>query len=642
MGPEDALMCGIAGFLGPRRDDEAGICATLARSLAHRGPDGEGTAGLDAGAGRRLALVHRRLAILDLSENGRQPMRDEATGNTVVFNGEIYNFRELRAELEAAGDAFRSRSDTEVLLRGYARWGEGVLDRLQGMFAFALWDAGRRRLLLAVDPLGVKPLYWRRAPDGSVAFASEVRALLEAGLAERRADPEALQGYLAYGAVQGPVTAVRGVRSLQAGTLLWVDADGRAGEPRAYWRPRFARDGEARPGRKEAVERLRALLDAAARDHLVSDVPVALFLSGGVDSSALAAFAARHQPGLKTFSVGFAESEWSEAGHARLVASRLGLEHRELVLSDADLLGGLPAALDALDQPTLDGTNVFVISQAVRDAGVKVALSGQGGDEVFGGYSTFRDVPRALKWGRPLALAPAAGRAAAAAWSAARRPSRPIPDKIGQFLAGGGGALEVCMLLRQVFAPETRRALFPAGDGTALALPAPLEEDLRSVAAGAGTVDAVSWFELRGYLGQMLLRDGDVMSMAHSLEVRVPFLDRRVVEFVASLPGEMKMDPRRPKPLLLDAAAGAVPDEVWSRPKQGFTFPWEEWLRGRLKPLGDEAMNDAATFRGLGFEPREVRRLWDAFQARRPGLSWSRVWALIALREWAMRRRMAL
>lgn len=634
-------MCGIAGRLGRSRPDEEETCSMLARALSHRGPDGEGIEKLGVGDGRTLALVHRRLSVLDLTEKGRQPMRDPATGNCIIFNGEIYNFKALRAELELAGERFVSQSDTEVLLRVYARHGLGLLDAVQGMFAFALWDAAKRTLLLAVDPLGIKPLYWYSAPDGTFAFASEVRALLDAGIVPRRADLAGLTSYLAYGAVQGPTTAIAGVQALQAGSFLTVTADGFVDGPKRYWRPGFRPAGSSIPSRSATAERLRGLLDEVTREHLVSDVPVSVFLSGGVDSTVLAFFAARHAPRLKSFAVSFGESECSEARYAREAARTLGLDHSEMTLTAEDLLARLPHALDAMDQPTLDGTNVFVISKAVRSAGIKVALSGQGGDEVFGGYSTFRLVPRALRWARPLSFAPAAvRRAAAVAWAATR--GREIPGKIEQFLREGGDALSTYLLMRQVFAPETRARLLPNGTENRSALPDALARELSDGFAGLDPVDAVSLFELRSYLGQMLLRDGDVMSMAHGLEVRVPFLDRRIVNFVASLPGPMKLETGRPKPLLLDAAAGAVPRSIWARPKQGFTFPWEEWLRGRLKPFGDEAMNDSATWGSLGFEPREVKRLWAGFQERRAGLSWSRVWALIALREWAVRRRVTL
>ena len=636
-------MCGIAGFFGPARAAELTVTSALSQALAHRGPDGEGVAVIEVAAERRLVLVHRRLSIIDLSESGRQPMRDQASGTVVSYNGEIYNYRALRAELVGAGEQFLSQSDTEVLLRMYARDGLGALDLIQGMFAFALWDAPQRRLILAVDPLGIKPLYWHAGPDGSFAFASEVRALLDAGLVPRKADAAGLESYLTYGAVQGPTTAIAGVHALPAGCYLTVTDKCRIEGPKRYWSPAFAPSKAHSPARARAVEQLGELLDKVGGEHLVSDVPVAAFLSGGVDSSALAAFVSRRTRGLKSFSVTFGEGGWSEASHSREVARRLGLDHTELFLSADDLLANLPRALNAIDQPTLDGTNVYVISRAVRETGIKVALSGQGGDEVFGGYPTFRQVPRALRWRRRLSLLPASGwRAAGAAWNSVRARRRALPDKIGQFLDGPCDALGIYLLLRQVFAPTTRRALFPGGPATTLALPMELESELRTGAEGLDPIDAVSLFELRSYLGQMLLRDGDVMSMAHGLEVRVPFLDRRIVDFVAALPGPMKMESHRPKPLLLDAAEGAVPKSIWNRSKQGFTFPWEEWLRGRLRPFAEKAMNDKGAFDNLGVDSREVRRLWDAFLQRRPGLSWSRVWALIVLREWSRRLRISL
>ncbi len=634
-------MCGIAGVWALPNTRASNVGRLLANALSHRGPDGEGVEQIPAARGSVITLAHRRLSILDLTENGRQPMQDPETGNWVVFNGEIYNHKELRAELEAAGETFRSQSDTEVLLRIYARRGRGALDVLQGMFAFALWDAARSELLLAVDPLGIKPLYWTTLPGGGFAFASEVRALLDAGLAPRRADPEALASYLAYGAVQGPITAIAGVHALQAGHLLTVSSVGRVEGPKRYWRPAFRAVGSPPPSRSEAVARLKDLLDGVVAQHLTADVPVSVFLSGGVDSTVLAHFAARHARSLKSFSVSFEEAAWSEAPYFRETAASFGLDHQELVLGADELQSLLPRALDALDQPTLDGVNVFVLSKAVRGAGLKVALSGQGGDEVFGGYSTFRLVPRALSWSRPMAFAPAfSRRAVAAAWEAAR--GRVLPGKAEQFLRDGGDALDVYLLMRQVFDPGTRARLLPAAPASRRGLPADLLNEMRELSDGLDPVNAVSSFELRSYLGQMLLRDGDVMSMAHGLEVRVPFLDRRVVDFMASLPGSMKMETGRPKPLLLDAAGGAVPEKVWRRPKQGFTFPWELWLRGRLRPMGDEALNDAETWRALGFSPEAVVALWRAFQDGRAGLTWSRVWALIALREWAVRTKVSL
>lgn len=632
-------VCGIAGFLGPFRENEDRVATALATALTHRGPDGEGVQSIELGTGRRLALVHRRLAIIDLSPLGRQPMHDPVSGNWITYNGEIYNFQEVRAHLEQEGEGFRSRSDTEVLMRLMARKGLGALDVLQGMFAFALWDAAGRRLVLAVDPLGIKPLYWTVLRDGTFAFASEVRALVEAGLAERRLDPVGLEGYLAYGAVQGPATILDGVRSLQAGCHLVVDADGTVHGPHRYWRPPFA-PPNGRPVRARVVEELSSLLLQVTREHLVADVPVAVFLSGGVDSTAMASFAAASTPALKSFSVTFKETEWSEASYSRATAARLGLDHEELVLRPDELLAQLPAALDAMDQPSVDGTNVFVLSRLVRQAGLTVALSGQGGDEVFGGYSTFSRVRTAVRWRRRLSLVPSwTWRAGALVWNAVRSRRRALPDKFGQFLGGSGGVIETTLLLRQLFPPATVRQLLPREQHLSLGLPEELEAEFRCGTTDLDPVNAVSLLELRGYLGQTLLRDGDAMSMAHGLEVRVPYLDRRVVDYVAALPGAMKLEAGRPKPLLLDAAKGGVPEGIWARPKQGFTFPWEEWLRGPLKPLGEETFSDRSTLEHLGLDASKARALWDAFLVRRPGISWSRVWALIALREWTVRQK---
>ncbi len=630
-------MCGIAGFLGAPRPDEATVTASLAAALAHRGPDDQGIQGIDVTGGRRAMFIHRRLAIIDLSPLGKQPMHDPASGNWITFNGEIYNFESVRADLQH-GEVFRSKSDTEVMLRLYARDGVGMLDRIQGMFAFALWDAQRQRMLLAVDPLGIKPLYWAHGPDGAFCFASEVQALLGARLVERRLDPTGMAGYLSYGAVQGPATMVAGVRALQAGSYLYVDADGTVDGPRHYWRPAFCSaplDGRART---EVVDELSHLLRSVTREHLIADVPVAVFLSGGIDSTALASFAAPASPGLKSFSVSFTEGEFSEAEYSQATARRLALDHQELVLTPDELLRRLPDALAAADQPSIDGTNVFVLSRMVREAGVKVALSGQGGDEVFGGYSTFRDVSNGLAWRRRLAVVPDwSWRASARLWNAARAGSRGLPDKIGQFLGNGGGVIETCLLLRQLLPPSTVRELFHSYAGSDLGIPPELADEFERGTANLDPINAVSFLELRGYLGQTLLRDGDVMSMAHGLEVRVPYLDRRLVDFVAALPGSLKMERNRPKPLLLDAARGGVDPHIWARPKQGFTFPWEHWLRGPLKPLGDAAFADRATFEGIGIDATKAAELWAGFQARTPGITWPRVWALIVLQDWTTR-----
>ncbi len=640
-------MCGIAGYLGPRGPDLQAIGDALARSMAHRGPDHEGrrTFELRGARDRVLLLVHRRLSILDLSPLGHQPMHDPETGNWIVYNGEVYNFKEIARALEQRGARFRSRSDTEVILKGYALKGRAILDDLSGMFAFALWDAAREELFLAVDPVGIKPLYYWIGPRGELLFASELRALLSTGLIPRTVDPVGLEGYLSYGAVQAPNTFIAGARAFLPGTCLAVPAGGTIGEPEPYWKPPFPEENESAPVGEKLAGEIGDLLETVVRQHLVSDVPVGAFLSGGIDSSAIVALASRHSRDLQTFSVTFKEEEFSEAPYSREIARLYSPRHTELCLSESDLLQHLPDALDAMDQPTLDGMNVYIISRAVRQAGITVVLSGQGGDEVFGGYPTFQQVPQALRWRRRLGLVPGPGwRLLGRIWNAARARRRAMPDKIGQFLAGGGEGFGTYLLLRQLFPPAVRRSLFPAGGGGASpeGLPIAAAAALQEAAASLDPVNLVSFLELRTYLANMLLRDGDFMSMAHSLEVRVPFLDRRVVEHVARLPGTWKVGRSLPKPLLLQALRDRLPPMIYRRQKQGFTFPWPRWLRQELRPLAEGALSDRQAYADLGLDPEAVGKLWRSFLAGAPGLSWSRIWSLIVLREWARRQRAKL
>lgn len=635
-------MCGIAGYLGPSRDDLVTMGACLADALAHRGPDDEGQnlLRLPGEEDRSLLLVHRRLSIIDTSPEGHQPMLDPDTDNRIVYNGEIYNFKMLRIGLERTGVRFRSRSDTEVLLRGYGARGLKILDELHGMYAFAIWDERKRELVLAVDHMGIKPLYYWMGSNRAFLFASELRAILASNLVPRRVDPVALEGYLSYGAVQGPHTIIEGVRILPPGSYLRVQADGRVDGPHEYWRPQFPpADYEPVQRGEDVVAEVRALLDQVVAEHLVSDVPLGVFLSGGIDSSSVLASASAGSRSLKTFSIGFAEQEFSEAVYSREMATRYGSQHTEICLSEGDLLKMLPGALNALDQPTLDGTNVYVISCAVRDAGVTVVLSGQGGDEIFGGYPTFRQVEQAGRWRKRLAVVPCLAWAGGAMlWNVLQSRRRVIPDKVGQWLSGDGSAVTTYCLLRQVFPPSTRRALFPGAHRVSPeGLPVNLAQFLRDRVESLDSFNLVSLLECRTYLGNMLLRDGDVMSMAHSLEVRVPFLDRRLVEMVSKLPGRSKLDGPLPKALLLKAMGDRLPASIYQRPKQGFTFPWSHWLRQDLRPMADEALNDRTAFVKLGMDPNAVLALWRAFMAGRPGITWSRIWTLIVLREWTNR-----
>lgn len=638
-------MCGIAGYLGPNDRDLVALADVLDRSLVHRGPDDRGREILPVGdrPDASVLLLNRRLAIIDLSPLGHQPMQDG--DRWITYNGEIYNHRTLRDGLRQTGVSFRSQSDTEVILKGYARKGLRILDDLCGMFALALWDAARNELLLAVDPMGIKPLYYWLGPRGELLFASEVRALLDTGLVPREVDSVGLEGYLAFGAVQGPNTIIEGVRLLPPGTYLRVRGDGRVDGPHEYWQLPYADEGEAPSLDADAIAgELRDLFDTVMREHLISDVPLGIFLSGGIDSSSILASASQWSEGVHTFSVTFPEDEFSEAPYSREMSRRCRSRHTEICLQADDLLQMLQRALDALDQPTVDGMNTYVISRAARGDGLTVVLSGQGGDEVFAGYPTFRRVTSAVRWRRRLGFIPGLGwRALGTVWTASQARRRALPDKVGEYFRSDGDAYSTYLLLRQLFPSSTRRALFHDGSGASReGLPLRTAEVLRQAVSHLDPVNSVALLETRTFLGNMLLRDGDVMSMAHSLEMRVPFLDRRIVDRVARLPGPAKIDPRLPKPLLLRMMGDRLPPMVYRRPKQGFTLPWEYWLREALQPLANSALSDVGTFQRLAMDPVQVQRLWEAFLARQPGVTWSRIWALVVLREWAVRQRVAL
>ncbi|HWJ23812.1 MAG TPA: asparagine synthase (glutamine-hydrolyzing) [Gemmatimonadaceae bacterium] len=627
-------MCGIAGAFGGRATGEARSRAVerISAAICHRGPDDAGSCELrgrkDGGAAGTFA--HRRLSILDLSPQGHQPMFDASARLSIVFNGEIYNYRELRAELAASGATFRSGSDTEVLLEGWARHGELFLPRLRGMFAFAIWDADAGCGYLARDRFGIKPLYLAETAEG-LFFASEVRGLLATGCVRRVIDRAAVGGYLAQGSVPEPLTALSGVRALPAGCVVTVAVDAEratAGEPRRFAETLRTPATPPETNRARAATMVRTALENSVAHHLVSDVPVALFLSGGIDSSAIVALASRasDRP-LRTFTITFAERGYSEAGPAAAVARRYHTEHAEVLLRGADVLAALPTALGAMDQPSLDGVNTFAVSSAVRRAGYKVVLSGLGGDELFAGYPDFRRAQRiAALWGGGAVLrAPARALAALVARGGDGR-----AGKIALSLAAGEPARAAYVASRALFAGGALSALAgreSASEAWAAGLPTP--------PTGLSLLQRVSWYELSGYMRNTLLRDSDVFSMAHALELRVPFIDDAVAAASMSVDDTLKLDPGRSKPLLLDAVADLLPREVWDRPKQGFELPFARWLREELRPEVHAALTSADRLARVGLDAAAVRAVWEGFLAARPGLSWSRPWALFTLVRWA-------
>jgi asparagine synthase (glutamine-hydrolysing) len=623
----------------------------MSRVLQHRGPDDEGFLLNDSRA-PGLALGMRRLSIIDLP-GGHQPAWNEAKDVAVIFNGEIYNYRELRQRLVLLGHRFLTRSDTEVLVHAWEEWGEDCLTELRGMFAFALLDLRKHYatsplLFLARDPLGIKPLYYTQTPDG-FAFASEVRALLAGGAAGKRISKDALTSYLLFGSVSEPVTMLEGVFSLPPGhrMLLYVPERRRTPRARPWWDPQRSpatRDPRKPQDFSTAAQRLRPLLQDAVRAHLIADVPVGLFLSSGLDSSAIAALAASVQPDILSFTLAFPGTPYDEAPLARRVAERCGTRHREIPLDGEAVLSRLEEALAALDEPTMDGINTYFVSWAAREVGLKVALSGLGGDELFAGYRTFADTPRLdrlvrLSWFAPAPL---------------RRAVAPLLRDLFARQSGSDAARKATdAWLRPDALPHPyffARALFPVSDLPRLTEPrfrpstvsadgVTLEptwlgwlERAADTARKLEPIGAVSWLEMRSYMASTLLRDTDSVSMAQSLEVRVPLLDTPLVEFIGSLPDAARLRPGMHKALLVEALSDSMPAEILTLRKRTFTLPWEEWLRGPLRARLDRSFADPAPAFAAHMRADGVRGTWTAFQAGKT--SWSRPWSLYVLNEW--------
>ena len=635
-------MCGIAGAIGTVDNAVLDAVQRMSSAQVHRGPDASGFWTSDLGAGdQRVAFAHRRLAIIDLSEDGRQPMSDPETGNVIVFNGEIYNFQVLREQLREGGARFRSRSDTEVILKAYARWGVDCVSHLRGMFAFVLWDASQKVSLIARDRLGIKPLYLHRVirtgGAHTLLFASEVRAILASGLLDRSIDAVGLASYIWNGFVVGPNTIVRGVELLSAGMYALASDDGVLHAPRRYWQLPSA---DLQPGKTGPLEEL---LGTAVRMHLVSDVPLGIFLSGGIDSSAIAALAVRSATAsVRTFNIGFDEPDYDESAHARAVADALGTEHHELRLTRGTFARQLSSAVASLDQPTFDGINTYFVSRAVREAGLTVALAGTGGDELFGGYRTFRDVPWAAAWGRRLSwLPPELMRRVANAVMGAAARSAAVPaqtrwGKLGDVLAAQGDLLGTYQISSALFSSDFARELHPTDVNGALdmGLPSSVAASLRQLIDGSRPLPAISVLEQWCFLGERLLRDTDTASMASSLEVRVPFLDHEVVCAASALQDSERFEPLGRKQVLRDIALGDLDPTLFDRPKTGFVLPIDRWARDVLKDEMTAAFADHAFCEAAGLDPRAVGRLWSAFLSRAPGLYWSRVWAVYVLGRW--------
>jgi asparagine synthase (glutamine-hydrolysing) len=643
-------MCGIAGILGRLNEPNRAALQRMSNAMVHRGPDDMGTwtSAPDA-RGRGALLAFRRLAILDLSPAGAQPMVDPVTGHVVVFNGEIYNFRDLRRRLVAERQEFQSSGDTAVMLRALGLHGPKAVSWLRGMFAFACWNPKQRRLLLARDPLGIKPLYIARASDPddswSVAFASELRALLASKLlGTPHLDPQAVASGVWNGFVVGPGTAVRGIELLWPGRLIELDGAGKELRQEDFWRI-----SDSAPDPTMDEDALAAVLQECLRLHLTSDVPLAVFLSGGVDSSAMANLAQRAaESPIHTFTLAFEEQELSEGPIARRIATAIGTQHHEVVLTEGFFVENLEVALDSLDQPTFDGLNAYYLSHAIRAAGFTVALSGAGGDELFGGYKSFRDLPVLQRWSRRTAWVPR-GLQVAAAKLASRLlvgSSGSIPPqtrwaKLPEMVRRGEDLLALYQLAYALFLPGFQRELLAPGFAEALAdgLPPAMRQRISAETCARTPLSAISVMEQRLFLGERLLRDNDVASMASSLEQRVPLVDQVLFESVDRLPDQARHQPLGHKAILRRIGLRGLDPALFERPKSGFVLPFDRWIRRGLKDAMDQTLRDPQAIAPAGLDPVAVERLWRAFLNGAPGMYWSRVWSVYVFIRWCHRNR---
>ena len=619
-------MCGIAGRLNFRTGApvDPAVLRRMGDLIAHRGPDGDRVWHRDA-----IGLAHRRLAVVDLSEGAGQPMAAEDPRTQIVHNGEVYNFQELRRAFEARGYRFRTRSDTEVILAAYAVHGVECLARLRGMFALALWDGGRQRLLLARDRLGKKPLYYRLDEDG-IAFASEPKAFLAEPSFEPRPDVAALSDYLTYHYVPGPASAFVGVRRVPPAHYLLVE-DGRVRLER-YWRLRY--EPKRRLSEKDAAAELLARLRDAVRCRLVADVPLGAFLSGGLDSSAVVALMAEAGVApVRTFSIGFEEPEYDELAYARLVARRYGTDHHELVVRP-EVLDILPRLVWHYNEPYADASAIptWYLAELTRHH-VTVALTGDGGDESLAGYRRYVASRLAQRYAtllrpfhRPVAgllgAAPARlSRMAEAGRRFVEALGEPPPRRYACWVSHFDPALK-----EELTTPEFRRA---AGDRDSL-------DHLTEAfgrAEGSDLVDTVLGVDVETYLPDDLLVKVDVATMAHGLEGRSPFLDHELMEFCAGLSSDLKLRRLTTKYLLKQAVRDLLPASVVNRPKQGFGVPIDRWLRGTLRGLAQEVLLDARTLQRGYFRPPVVRRLLDEHDRGRRDWHYQ-LWNLLVLELW--------
>lgn len=618
-------MCGINGIYGLEGlSHPEGIVQRMNDAMAHRGPD--------AGAVHRdgnIAFGHRRLSIIDLSEAGNQPFFSADGRYMIVYNGELYNYIELKEELK--NFEFKTDTDTEVILAAYQTWGRACLQRFNGMFAFAIWDKEKSKLLIARDRMGIKPLYYAQVNHHFI-FASEIRSILKSDLVERKLSKNGLVDYLRYQTVHQPNTLVEGINSLPSGHYIEIIDNEQSMAP--YWEANKQYNHlAANQGIKEVKETIRTTLSDSVRIRMRADVPFGAFLSGGIDSSIIVGLMAEQSSHpVKTFTVTFDESEFSEAAFAATIAEKFGTEHTDIRLKASQFLEMLPDALQAIDHPSGDGPNTWIVSKVTKEAGVTMALSGLGGDELFAGYPVFKQYSTMMERKWLMSFPPNIRRMGSSLLKAAK--PGVSSDKIAEILDQDYLDLEHAYpISRLIYLDDRIAKILGTRELPENAIRKMMRENVAFGSPGFEMpfLSKISFGEMFGYMQHTLLRDTDQMSMAHALEVRVPFLDHRLVEYVLGVNDRMKY-PHTPKKLLVESFAELLPPEVVNRPKMGFTLPWSLWMKNELKEFCETRLQELGA--RPQFDTRELFSLWEQFLNDDKRISWSRIWPLVVLEDW--------
>lgn len=638
-------MCGISGIVSfDKAEAYESSVLQMNDALAHRGPNAQGI-----WKNHHVVLGHRRLSIIDLSAAGNQPMGSADGRFVLVYNGEIFNYRELREELSEY--PFATRTDSEVIIAAYLRWGMDCMHHFNGMFAFALWDNQTQKLFLVRDRLGVKPLYYYM--DGQkLVFASEIRSILASGVVSRKLDEKALVDYLRYQTVHAPNTIIRDIKMLMPGQFMLVQNTSgpvrNTGNKREttvisfakyqvsfgfYWKTGESNTITQSPQGKskhEIEEDIQDLLSKAVERRLVADVPFGAFLSGGIDSSILVGLMAGilNQP-VNTFSVTFTEKRYSESTYSRMIAKKFNTRHNEIQLTPDDFLGMLPAALHSMDHPSGDGPNTWVVSKVTKDAGITMALSGLGGDELFAGYGYFKRLYR-LHQHRYLAKFPNVLKQVPVQLLGLASQSASV-FKMKEILQLPSWNLVDSYPISRMVLPDERIVQLLAEQELPPNAVQLIVGNQCNVKYNSHFLSAISCAEMNTYMQNVLLRDTDQMSMAHALEVRVPFLDYALVEYVLQVRDSIKY-PESPKQLLVASVKDLLPEGFNQRPKMGFTLPWTYWMQNELKSFCESRLQWLAKFEY--FNSMELKLKWERFLANDPLITWSRIWALVALGDW--------